>query len=561
MTATRILWLAFAVYGALIGAFLVSELATAGSVGPPIDDGWIYMAFARSLAVGEGITYPGYDGSLCAVTGPIWNAMLALLFVLFGATPLVAKSCGILTGAFAIWAVYRLGQSATGDRKVGAIAALVVACSPRFVWGALSVMEVPFFVATVGWGLALHLDRREQSLGRWLPALVVLWLSGWARPECFVFPAIVALHRFGWRELGITLALLALYPAYHLAAYGHPLPTTFYAKASGGAPWSILARDGFGAALSAVVMNPLEQIATFVGYLPTFLPVLALGALPGLLRGMRERSGVVFVVLAMTAFIVARGVLGVAQPHFQYGRYFGHVFALFAVVCVYGFDGARVGWKSSVGVLSVIAVSWIMFSESTQAYVFDWVGTGVILTEDDANTIAWVGPMVGAGIMLLGALQGRPARPPMPLAAAFLILALVFGGVRHGRNVNDTYTMNVAMAQKIGEVVPEDERVACHDIGAIGFFSDRLMLDLAGLGSPEVVFGPRLPNGRIDGQRILTEVRPKWLCLTQGMFDAVMGGRQQLPGLAGFELVHSIDHPANVTLLGTNYFLAKLTWE
>lgn len=561
MTAKQILWCAWAAYAVQVAIMIAAEFATAGEIGPPIDDGWIYMAFARSLAEGEGITYPGHDGPICSVTGPVWNAILALGFMVAGASALVAKSIGVLAGGFAIWAVYRLGQSATGCAKLGAVAALVIAVAPRLVWGALSVMEVPFFVATVSWGIALHLDRREQSFGRWLPALLVLWLSGWARPECFVFPVVAVLHRRGMRACVTLGGLLLLYPLYHYVGYGHPLPTTFYAKASGGAPWAIFAREGFGAAIAAAVMNPLMQIAQFVCYLPTFLPFLALGTLPGIRRAFEERSGVRFVIVAMMTFIVARGVLGVHPPHFQYGRYYGHVVALFVVVSLYGFDPARRGWRAAAGCLAAVAVSCLVFPVQSFAYVFDWITAGWNPTDDDRFGTFAVAASIAGATMLGGLLLGRPARPPLWCAVAFLVPAIAFGAVRHGRNVNDTYTMNVAMAKKIAELVPEGERVACHDIGAIGFFSDRLALDLAGLGSPEIVFGPRTPAGKLDGYRNLLEHKPRYLCLTPAMYDAVLDGKQELPGLKVFEMLHLIEHPDNITLLGNQYFLAKLTWE
>jgi hypothetical protein len=139
----RALWLALLVFGAHAAALLGAELAIAGELGPPIDDGWIYMAFARSLAAGEGITYPGHDGSVCAVTGPLWAAVLAVSFVPFGPSVAAAKALGVLSGALAILATARLACVATRDARVAAVAAVLMALTPRFVWGCLSVMPWP----------------------------------------------------------------------------------------------------------------------------------------------------------------------------------------------------------------------------------------------------------------------------------------------------------------------------------------------------------------------------------------------------------------------------------
>src|SRR5690606_22689084 len=126
--------------------------------------------------------------------------------------------------------------------------------------------------ALVTFGLALHVERRDAPLARWLPAALCLWGAGWARPECFVFLAVAVLER---RRLGaalLALGLVALYPLYHVAVSGHALPTTFYAKAASGAPWTIARVEGVGAALGAAATGAATQTAAFLGYLGGYVP-------------------------------------------------------------------------------------------------------------------------------------------------------------------------------------------------------------------------------------------------------------------------------------------------
>ncbi|MCA9561545.1 MAG: glycosyltransferase family 39 protein, partial [Myxococcales bacterium] len=234
---------------AVVGAYLLTELKMAGRVGPPLDDGWIYMAFARSLAEGEGITYPGHDGPVASVTGPIWCFLLALAMKVVGANVWASKLLGILVGALGVIAAHRLAHTASkGDLRLAGIAAVLLALTPRYAWGCLSGMEVPWFVAMTCLGLALHLENRDRSTLRWLPAAFTLTLAAWARPECLVLPFLAAAHRF-WhvrRIDGFLLAvpLVATFPAYHLLVSGHPLPITFYAKAADGTPVSIFKQEG-----------------------------------------------------------------------------------------------------------------------------------------------------------------------------------------------------------------------------------------------------------------------------------------------------------------------------
>jgi hypothetical protein len=71
------------------------------------------------------------------------------------------------------------------------------------------------------------------------------------------------------------------------------------------------------------------------------------------------------------------------------------------------------------------------------------------------------------------------------------LLALVFfffqGASVYGRDVKIIDEEMVASAHWIQNHIPTDQTLAIHDIGAVGYFAPRPMLDLAGLVSPEIV--------------------------------------------------------------------------
>jgi len=103
-------------------------------------------------------------------------------------------------------------------------------------------------------------------------------------------------------------------------------------------------------------------------------------------------------------------------------------------------------------------------------------------------------------LVVLGAggsaeLVSRLASTYKPLVARALILSeaillVAFVGIGAGAYVADVEVINgemVAVAQWLNEHTPADALVAVHDIGAIGYFARRPLLDLAGLVTPEVV--------------------------------------------------------------------------
>jgi hypothetical protein len=73
-------------------------------------------------------------------------------------------------------------------------------------------------------------------------------------------------------------------------------------------------------------------------------------------------------------------------------------------------------------------------------------------------------------------------------ALIFLTLAFVVLGARaYGEDVGLIESEMVTTAKWVAANVPADALVAAHDIGALGYFDDHRLLDLAGLISPDVV--------------------------------------------------------------------------
>jgi hypothetical protein len=57
----------------------------------------------------------------------------------------------------------------------------------------------------------------------------------------------------------------------------------------------------------------------------------------------------------------------------------------------------------------------------------------------------------------------------------------------YAQNVDNINEMHVALGRWAAENTPEDATLALNDIGAIAYFSERYVVDLAGLVTPEVV--------------------------------------------------------------------------
>src|SRR5690606_33949171 len=109
--------------------------------------------------------------------------------------------------------------------------------------------------------------------------------------------------------------------------------------------------------------------------------------------------------------------------------------------------------------------------------------------------------------------------------------------------------------------VPPGELVACHDIGALGFFADRPLLDLAGLGTPEIARRPRTPGAALDATPILLARRPRFVCLTDAMARSVNPDGRLLPGVRAIRPIATVRSARNVTVNGDAYHLIEFEWQ
>jgi hypothetical protein len=88
----------------------------------------------------------------------------------------------------------------------------------------------------------------------------------------------------------------------------------------------------------------------------------------------------------------------------------------------------------------------------------------------------------------LSHLLGRVLAKTWPLATVVVTAAFWLLGARaYATDVAIIETEMVAAARWVAQNTPPGSLVAAHDIGALGYFSNRPLIDLAGLISPEVI--------------------------------------------------------------------------
>ena len=421
-------------------ASTVAYVVGAGGEGFPLDDGWIHQVYARNLAErGEWAFVSGVPSA--GSTSPLWTVLLAAGYGLGVPYRLWALALGALclgaTGALGARVAERLFPRV---RFVGVLTGLCITLEWHLVWAAASGMETALFsalsVAVVL--LALHaLEPTSPPPSVWRGA--ALGLVGAAltltRPEGVLLVGLAALAALasarGWRvwltwAVGAAMGWLAgVTPAalLNLSAGGSVLPNTSAAK-----------QAEYAALLALPYLRRLQEVVA-----PLTAGVVA-PLLPGLLwwaglwtrrvRVERETAG----RLLPSAWALALLMLYAARlpVSYQHGRYV-------------------------IPALPHLIVTGV---------------GGMLLLLEVGRRSMW-GRVLSRSLFLV----------------ALGILAIFWGvGWRvYATDVSIIQSEMVAAARHLADEIPPADLLAVHDIGAVGYFAPRPILDLAGLVSPEVI--------------------------------------------------------------------------
>jgi len=433
---------------------VVALLATAGYVaavgglqGFPLDDAWIHQTYARNLAQTGQLAYlPGQPSA--GSTSPAWSFLLSVAYML-GIDPLLwTYLLGALGLAATALLTYRLFLRFAARRLAAALlTGFFCAIEWHLVWAAASGMETMLFTALSLAMLEYFFSRiaarrtpqvpgsmqTEQGI---VSAIGIGLLGGaliFTRPEGLGLTALVigGLFVFPWSSFRTETKFRLLTTGVSLAALAVILVPyiSFNLNTSGSIfPNTLYAKQAeyqFGGSFLVRFWRVLSP--TLVGAQVLLLP----GFGYALYRLVRRRDWP-----ALAPFIWWLGFLVVyawrLPVAYQHGRY---SIPTIPLLILYG------GW-----------------------------GTAALLRPRSPNLVV------------------RVLSQAAPIALALLaVLFLARGAVAYRDDVGFIEGEMVAIAHWLNENTAPDDLIAVHDIGAVGYLTNRSLLDLAGLITPEVI--------------------------------------------------------------------------
>ena len=461
----------------LVTAVLYLSVSNSSAgLGFPLDDAWIHQTYARNLAeLGEWAFIPGVTSA--GSTAPLWSALISLgyyaqldplFWTYLGGLALLAFSAWVAARWFAI----RFPKRA----DVAWIVAILVALEWHLAWASLSGMET---LALGAISLLCFFWLESRRVGALLIGLLI-GVGVWIRPDALTLllapVAYMAIRDREkrikeWLSLGIGTAVpVAAYLIFQRGLSGELLPNTFFAKQ---AEYSALRELPLLVRLLTQAGIPGEWLgATGLqtgGPLIGVLVVLIPGLFILVWRSSRSKQWFQLIPLVWAGLYLA--VYAVRLPvTYQHGRY---AIPVIPVLLVLSYEGI---------------MRWI--EPRSPALTKRIVSRAWILVVAISSLTFWV---IGAGA--------------------------------YSRDVAIIETEMVATAHWIQNNTSEEAVVAAHDIGAIGYFASRRLIDLAGLVSPDVI--PFIREEAALAEH-LDDVGAEYLITFPSWYPELTAGRQSL---------------------------------
>lgn len=449
-----------------VGIYLTQSIVNYGA-GYPLDDAWIHLTYARNLVMyGQWMFLPGKVSG--GSTSPLWTLLLTPAF-LFHITPVLWTS---LLGILGLSALAILGERVFREQhqKIHPTWILIlVVFEWHFVWAALSGMET--LLQTVGNLLVIVLlyitAKNESQAKTWGGLGLTIGVMVCIRPDSITWlgpAAVIAGYQTYRRKHIVSRQLLALVGGF-LLPFGTYL---LFNRQVAGSIWpnTMYAKQAEYAAHLQIpfLQRYFQELALpFIGVAILMLPGLGYLAVDTV-RKRDIPTLVIFLWWLGMAFIYALRL----PVTYQHGRY---MIPGMIVPLLFGFSGTLKAFQNLN-----LSLNW-------------------------RQRLRFAGQVLFVG-----------------LQTAFYVM----GAGAYRDDVGIIQTEMVKTAQWVADNIPQDKKLAVHDIGAMGFYGQHTFIDLAGLINPEVI--PFIRNEQKLAQ-YLDDEEVDFVVVFPGWYNSLLDGK------------------------------------
>ncbi len=406
----------------------------------PLDDPWIHLTFAKNIF--EYLSFSFFKNEMVTAgsTSPLFTILEAVGFFFTTNEMLIGYAMGVLFFVLSAYAFYRLSVLEFGKEIIFALlTAGIFIIDKWIVFISLSGMETTMFIFILILASFFYKKRMALPLGTMLGLLL------WTRPDGVAFIGAIiidyALVRTysknqldlqlftgkDFRKIILSFALVAgLYFVLNYVLTGSFLPNTYNAKLTYYSP-------EFRSRWDFLQYEVWEYFKTGAYYVLMIGFLYSVGKLIYDLYTKTYNQNTLYIVFIL--LFVLMYFIKLPYAH-RFGRYMMPLIPFFILVATVGFrDIARIINKYTTNAL---------FSKSI-FYILIGITYFIGVKNYDEN------------------------REQYALQCKYI------------------YDRQVMAAQWLNKYTKEDDIVATHDVGAIGYYSNRKIVDVAGLVTPELI--------------------------------------------------------------------------
>jgi hypothetical protein len=417
------------------GFFLIAALAASGflivsiskfDVGFPLDDAWIHQTYARNLI--EDGTWSFTEGEASGgSTSPLWTVVMGVGFIL----KIDPKAWSYFVGILLLGAIGILCVK-WGERRQplfvnwGWLVVLLVAVEWHLTWAAVSGMEtlaICLMILLVFWLL--------EGNAEGLPIGLLLGIAIWLRPGAITLLLPVAIYGFHYRS-GAWVSLIRWSINVGIGLLALLVPYLLFNFWVTGTVWP---NTFYAKQAEYAILQDAPILDRFVQQL--IQPMIGVGIVlfPGIFLALRKHLREHSVLkMAPLLWVILHWLMYAWRlpATYQHGRYAIPTIPVLLVLGLEGFFNSVDLGSAEVG-RRIISRTWALLA---------------------------------------------------------IVVALAFYGIGARAYATDVAIIETEMVQTakwIAENTEKNALIAAHDIGALGFYGQREILDLAGLISPEVI--------------------------------------------------------------------------
>jgi hypothetical protein len=495
----------------ITSAFYLLDTHSGGNwawFGLPLDDNWIHLVYARSLAQEGWFNYnPGIMEA--GMSSPFWVVLLAIVYKVL--TPLgvspqwCAKGLALFCAFGVPLATYHLARAFKLNTKWAWFAGLISIVEPNLAYGNVAGMEVPLFTFLTLFSLWLTLrhhyflagimlgigviTRGEGALNALIIGFAVLLPAYLKRREV----SIITMEelKMGLQVFLPSLILGGTWALYNYSINGHVLPNTYFVKHN-------FALGSFNPEnLINILRGYIGHLALFTG-LALPITLIFLGAGVWLLYQTKQLLAalplVLIPIVQLYAFSINIKVVAVDIPWTYFTRRYMDFLLPFLMILL--------GMGASF--------LWSRISQRRNRWV------------------ALLAPLMVFGVIFV--------------MASNIIKLNGYLIEQYSWNTENVEQVNVAMGKWIGEYLPGGVTIGVTDAGAMRYWSrsDQTIIDFLGLNCTQCIGRPL--------EELVTAFRPNYIVVF----------RPALNESLNYEELYSIQTQHNTILGGNELVIVKI---